>query len=540
MLSKNSLKNISSIWIVPIVAVLIGVFLLYRHFSSIGETIYLQADSADSIVAGKTEIKYHSVTVGKIVKVSLSDNLEKVVLKAVMNREADKLLVEDSKLAIVKPRINSQGISGLSTLVSGVYIEIYPGKSKTKKKHYDLMDEIVTIGNTTAGVYVKLNDYSTKGNSLVGEPISYHGYQVGVIVESEFSLKSKRMEHRGFIYSPYDSLVNTNSKFWYSTALVMSFGPVGFDVRVASMDNFINGGVTFDVPKDMPPGKTVHSGDEFALYERETDVYNRKYSEFAEYAILMDGEAKTLETGTPVMHLGIQVGEVVDSNYDNQNLFEDPEKIMVPVIIRIDRERVDPELAMSFDEFRAKIDKSIDHGLSATVEAAGLIGSNMIVTLGYPDDNLPKQKHPDAFHDYRVIPNYTSGLGTIQKKLNLFLDNLNRLDLKSTNQKIDGMLSELTATIHELRGLASNLEKMTNDDSRNKVLQSISKTLLQLQKTLDSYSEHSEMYNDVTTLLSGIRDTLKNLNPVMQKTNEQPNRYIFGDDAGDERPKAGK
>ncbi len=538
MLSKNKLKNVSSIWIVPFVAVFIGLFLLYQHFSSIGETIYLYADSADSIVAGKTEIKYHSVTVGKVVKVSLSNDLNKVVLKAVMNSEADRLLVEDTKLSLVKPRINSQGVSGLSTLISGVFIELYPGKSSVRKNKYDLVDEIITIGSQTKGMYVNLNDLSDKSNSLVGEPITYHGYQVGVIVESNFSLKSRRMEHKGFIYSPYDSLVTENSKFWYSSALDMSFGPSGLDIKVASVENFINGGVSFDVPKDMPLGKISQNESVFPLFGRMTDINVKKYDEFVEYVLLLDGNSKTLEAGTKIMHLGIQVGEVVDSNYDNEYLFENVDKIMIPVVIRIDRERVDPELKMTFEEFKNKLDQSIANGLSATVEDTGFFGSNMTVNLKYSASG--KILRQTKFKGYTVIPSVLTGLETIQNKIESFLDNLNGLNLKSTNEKVDKMIDELTKTIKSLRALSDNLEKMTSDKGRMSVLNSINKTLSQLQKTMDSYSSNSEMYSELTGLLSSIRDTLKSVTPMVQKTNEKPNRYIFGDDLGDDKPKAGR
>ena len=540
MLSKSKLKNVSSIWIVPLVAVFIGLFLLYRHFSAIGETIYLYAENADSIVAGKTEIKYHSVTIGKVVKVTLSEDLSKVVLKAVMNREANRLLVEDSKLSLVKPRINSQGISGLDTLVSGVYIEMYPGRSTVRKNTYDLMDEIVTIGSKTRGIYINLNDLSDKSNSLVGEPITYHGYQVGVIVESNFSLKSRRMEHRGFVYSPYDALVTENSKFWYSSALDMSLGPTGLNIKVASIENFINGGVSFDVPKDSPLGKAAYSEEKFPLYGKMEDISIKKYDEFVEYAVLLDGNSKTLDPGSKVMHLGIQVGEVVDSNYDNENLFEPADKIMIPVILRIDRERVDPELKMTFEEFRTKVDNAVSNGLSASVESSGLIGSNMVINLNYGYGKNVGSRKTEKFRNYTVIPSVVTGFESIQKKLDTFLDNLNSLNLKATNEKIDVMVDELTRAISTLRGLASNLEKITSDSGRASVLNSINKTLIQIQKTMDSYSSNSEMYSELTSLLSSIRDTLKSVNPMVQKTNEQPNRYIFGDDSGDDRPRAGR
>lgn len=540
MLGKNNLKNLSAIWLVPIVAILIGVFLLYRHFSSIGETIFIYADSADSIVAGKTEIKYHSVTVGKIVKVSLSDDFSKVELKAVMNRQADPLLRADTKLALVKPRINSQGISGLETLLSGVFIEMYPGTAKGRRTRYDLMDEIVTIGSQTKGLYVLLKDYSSTSNSLVGQRITYHGYEVGVVVKSEFSMKHRHMEHLGFVYSPYDSLVTANTKFWYTSALDMSIGPGGINVRVASIDNFINGGISFDIPRDVAPGPQAKSHQLFSLYERESDARSRDLSQYVEYAILLDGSSHTLEAGSKVMHLGIQVGEVIDSNYDNEFLFEDASRIMIPVIVRIYKEMVDPEDHMSFDQFKRKVETAISHGLSASVGSDGLIGGNMLVTLSYPKGE-PVMNVNTAFRDYKVIPSFsTAGLASIQKKVGDLLDNLNTLDFKGTSNNLNRMLDELTGAIRELKQLASNLEHMTNDKNRVSVVNSINKTLIQIQKTLDSYSEHSEMYTELTGLLSGIRDTLRSVSPVMQKTNEQPNRYIFGDDGGDERPRAGR
>ena len=177
---------------------------------------------------------------------------------------------------------------------------------------------------------------------------------------------------------------------------------------------------------------------------------------------------------------------------------------------------------------------------SASVESSGLIGSNMVINLNYGYGKNVGSRKTEKFRNYTVIPSVVTGFESIQKKLDTFLDNLNSLNLKATNEKIDVMVDELTRAISTLRGLASNLEKITSDSGRASVLNSINKTLIQIQKTMDSYSSNSEMYSELTSLLSSIRDTLKSVNPMVQKTNEQPNRYIFGDDSGDDRPRAGR
>ncbi len=539
MLSKNDFKNVSTIWFVPFIAILIGIFLLYRHYSSIGETVYISSDNADSIVAGKTEIKYHSVTIGKIVSVKLSEDLSTIVFKAIMNREADNFLVEDAKFVLVKPRINAQGVSGLDTLLSGVYIELYPGTSSEKRNYFDLVDQQVTIGTQTKGTYIHLNDYSLKGSSLVGEPVTYHGYKVGDVIESEFSISSRRMEHVAFIYSPYDSLVTSNTKFWYSSSLDMSLGPDGINVRVASLENFINGGVSFDVPKGLELGKPVVDHFSFPLYAKEADIYQQDFHEGVDYVILLSGNNKTMDAGSKVMHLGIQVGEVIDSDYDNENLFEEPSKIKIPVVIRIQKGRVDPKNRLTFEEFKKRIDSSIANGLSATIDSS-FIGNNSVVSLSYNSEISSENYSKSTFNGYKVIPNFASGIGSLQNKIGMFLDNLNHLNLGKTNDKINNMVDELTNTIKELHKLVSNLEKFTDDSKRMEMMSSINGTLIQLQKTLDSYSEHSEMYNEMTSLLSGIRDMIKTLNPNIRKTNENPNRFIFGDDGSDDAPKAGR
>ena len=122
--------NISAIWIIPLVALLIGAWMLYQYQANQGTTIYIKMPHAEGIVAGKTEIKVRSVKIGQVDHVRLSDKQNSVIARAQIDKHYEDLLTDDAKIWVVKPRIDDTGISGMSTLLSGVYLEFSPGESK--------------------------------------------------------------------------------------------------------------------------------------------------------------------------------------------------------------------------------------------------------------------------------------------------------------------------------------------------------------------------------------------------------------------------
>ncbi len=536
MFHKEQLKNISAVWIVPILAIVIGLVLLFDHYSKIGKTIFLSAKTADGITAGKTEIRVHSVSVGKVTKVSLSEDLNSVVITATMNKEANNLLVEDSKFWLIRPRVNTQGISGLDTLITGMYIELYPGKSGETKNNFELVDETVLIGNQTEGKYINLVDASNESKLQPGQPITYHGYEVGTIVSSKLSIESRRMEYVGFIYSPYDNLVTTNSKFWLSSAIDLNFDNKGFNLKVGTLDNFIKGGVSFDVPHNNPLGKPINNNATFNIYQNENSIEDINFKDHVDYVVMFQSYISDLDEGTPVELSGIQVGIVKEKNLKGTSIFKSFDQGEVPVIISIQKERIDPNNEITLEEFKNKINDYIKKGIIATVEKSGIISNSTTVRL--IADSKSSSTNLTKYNDMYVIPGSKSDLNSIPQKVGQLIDNINKIDFEKISINLNNSLVSLDHTLKELKVLSSNLSKITDNEEERAMLGNINKSLIQLQKTLDSYSENSSMYYELTSTLHGIKDLVKSFNPIIQKTNENPNRYIFNNDSDDKQPKA--
>jgi paraquat-inducible protein B len=242
----SRIKQWSPIWVVPIAAVLIGIWMLYNHYQQQGDLLTLLTADAEGIVAGKTQIKSRSVDVGQVVSVELSDDLKQVIIKARMKPNVSPLLNTGSQFWVVKPQVGRGGITGLNTLLSGVYIELQPGDAQKEQLEYPLLDAPPIAPADAPGVRVVLST-ADSGGLAVGDPVLYRGYEVGTVEHSEFDLALRRTQYQLYIRAPFDVLVSENVRFWLSSGFSLDLSAEGLQVDVGSATTLLSGGVSFDL-----------------------------------------------------------------------------------------------------------------------------------------------------------------------------------------------------------------------------------------------------------------------------------------------------
>ncbi len=113
--------GISIVWLIPLIAALVGAWLAYKTFTETGPTITISFDDGAGLEAGKTKIKFKSVEVGVVETVDLGEDLGNVIVTAKMGKGADPHMTENTKFLVVRPRLRLGEVSGLDTLVSGAY-----------------------------------------------------------------------------------------------------------------------------------------------------------------------------------------------------------------------------------------------------------------------------------------------------------------------------------------------------------------------------------------------------------------------------------
>ena len=69
------------IWIIPIIAVVVGLGLMYKAVVDHGPTITIAFKTGDGITAGKTFLKYKDVNIGLVKTVELSEDHQQVIAK---------------------------------------------------------------------------------------------------------------------------------------------------------------------------------------------------------------------------------------------------------------------------------------------------------------------------------------------------------------------------------------------------------------------------------------------------------------------------
>ncbi|MCR6652882.1 MAG: MlaD family protein [Cellvibrionaceae bacterium] len=221
-LNKAQLKSapsISPIWIVPLVALLIAGWLALRSFQQKGTEIELIFDNANGIQVGQTQVRLKDVPVGKITRIRLNDDLSKVRVYALLDRQVSRHLSENSRFWLVSPRVSASGVSNLGTLISGIYIVMDPGKPGDFQRVFTGLTEPPAIQSDDQGTqYVLLAD-SLRSIDL-GSPVYFRQLKVGEVTSYRLAENGNNVEIRIFIEAPTTSWYCSAAVFGTSAALM--------------------------------------------------------------------------------------------------------------------------------------------------------------------------------------------------------------------------------------------------------------------------------------------------------------------------------
>ena len=110
-------KGISPIWILPLVAILIGGWLVYKDYQESGIMITVRIKDASGLTAGKTRVMFKGLPVGTLKSFQVTPDLQSIDARIEMVKEAREELTTDTKFWVVRPELSVNRITGLDTLV---------------------------------------------------------------------------------------------------------------------------------------------------------------------------------------------------------------------------------------------------------------------------------------------------------------------------------------------------------------------------------------------------------------------------------------
>jgi paraquat-inducible protein B len=528
------LKSISSIWIIPVVAVLIGAWMVYFQWANEGPLITIEFKTAEGMEAGKTKIKSRNVNVGEVESITLNKNSDGVTLKVRMDKSAAHLAVEDTEFWVVSPKITHAGISGLSTLISGVYIEIEPGSEKTLKTEFVALEDPPVTPSGTPGLHITLNSNDQFAYSK-GDPILYKGLTVGQFEDIYFNLYERIVYYNAFIKAPYHELVTSNTKFWDATGVKINLKADGLSVQTGNLETLLTNGVTFDVPIGMDMGEQITERTDFDIFTSYDAASDHRFKASIEYVVMVSDTIRGLNVGAPVEYRGVHIGQVESTNILKQQerpqLFEGDLKI--PVLISLQPGRVGlPDNQSGIDIMDRQNAHWVKLGLKATLKTGNLLTGSLFVDLQHYLEQPVATI--DRFDEYRIIPTVSDGFSQITAKAAQFMDSLNELPMDKLSGNANELLlaitktaKELTQTASELSGASKNLSVLLADANKQKLSELLTVTLRNVATLTKDLSSGSTGYEDLRKTLSALTESMHELRPLLKQLKQQPNGLVF-------------
>jgi len=259
---------IAWVWIVPIAAAGVVVWLAWRAIAERGPEITIAFSAAQGLQPGQATIQHRDAVLGTVTSLRLTRDMRRVIVHARMTRESIPYLTDSTIFYVVTPHLGVEGISGLSTIVSGSYIEMYPGRGGKPRRHFIGLASPPLVAPGTRGRSFTLHAPDL-GSLTQGSPVTYRGVDVGVVTQFALAGDGHDVSVTAFIQSPNDRLVHPGTRFWNAGGVAMTLGAQGLQLRANSWQQLLAGGVAFATSPAAMAGTPSPAGSVFQLYDNQ-------------------------------------------------------------------------------------------------------------------------------------------------------------------------------------------------------------------------------------------------------------------------------
>ncbi|MDQ0041442.1 paraquat-inducible protein B [Variovorax boronicumulans] len=495
----------SLIWLIPIVAALVGVTLVARILLERGPEIVLTFKTAEGLEAGKTAVKYKDVQIGLVQSLRLARDRSHVRVLVQLNKDAESFTSDDSRFWVVRPRLDTSGISGLGTLLSGAYIGADAGVSKETAGEFKGLEAppIVTRDDSGQQFLLRATDI---GSLDVGSPVYFRRIKVGQVAAYELDGDGRGVTLRVFVNAPYDKFVGVNTRFWQASGIDAQLSASGFTLRTQSLATILLGGIAFQAPDDAM-GPLAKENTAFMLAQDEVAAMKEPDGPSQTLLMYFNQSLRGLVPGAPVDFRGVVIGEVKSIGVE----FDRAEReFRMPVLVQIypdrlrRRETGQPQGTESRATQQERLRFLAEKGLRAQLRNGNLLTGSVYVALDFfpkaPPVKIDLAKNPIE------LPTVANSLDEIQSQVQEIASKLNKVpyeqiaaDLRTTLATLNKTLTsaeqtvtrinndvtpELAAAMKDVRKTVNTAERTLADDSP--LQQDMRQTLRELTRAAGS------------------------------------------------------
>lgn len=513
--------SLQLVWLIPIVAAIIGGTLAVKTYLQKGPTITISFKTGEGLEAGKTKIKYKNVEVGLVTSVTIAKDLSNVIVTAEMLKGVTPYLVEDTRFWVVRPRISGGSVTGLGTLMGGSYIGIDVGKSKQPLKEFKGMETQPVITMDVPGRRFLLHS-SDLGSLDIGSPIYFRRIQVGQVASYELDKGGAGVTFTIFVNAPYDAYVKANTRFWNASGIDLTMDAGGLKLDTQSVVSILIGGIAFQTLDEGGEAPPTSPNTAFTLFTNRDEAMKHRDTLSQSYVLIFKESVRGLAVGAPVDFRGLTVGEVtgihvkIDTHTKGINMLVDiryyPERL---------RSRAVGPLP-SLKEHQTVFTKMVENGLRAQLKSGNLLTGQLYIAFDFFPD-APKAKINWTANPPQ-IPTTPGSMVELQASLTQIMKKLEKLPL-------DEVVGDLRQTVQTLDATLKSADKMVQRVDTELVpevritLEEARKTLAAAKQTL---SADAPLQQDLREALRELARTAVSLRTLTDYLDRHPESLLRG------------
>ncbi len=509
--------RISPVWLVPLLAALIGLSMLAHAWLSTGPQITIDFQTADGLEVDKTPVKYKDVKVGVVSAIALSDDGSHVTATVALDKRATSLARADTRFWVVRPRIGLQGVSGIDTLLSGAYIGVDRGPSTVPNEHFKGLETPPTVVDGMPGRSFVLHAEDL-GSLDIGSPIYYRRIRVGHVASYRLDADGRDVTLEIFIDAPYDRFVTAKTRFWHASGVDISLGADGLKLDTQSLATVLAGGIAFA----NTGGETQAPAPAQAAFDLTKDQQTALAPPdgTSQYLQLrFESSLRGLAIGAPVEFAGLNIGRVVslDLDYDaGAHRFP----TVVGVVIYPTRlggvlARLPKYSGDTAEQAAAFLTNLVQHGLRAQARSGNLLTGQLYVSFEFVP-NAPKVDFDPAARPI-AIPTVPGSFDHMQEQVANIVSKIEKMPLDAIGEHLDASLVDLDESLKQVNG---------------QVLPATTQTLQQADRTFQTvqgaFGDNAPLQQNLQQALHEVQRTAQSVRTLTDMLGRHPDALIKG------------
>lgn len=540
----------SLVWLIPLLTVLIGGWLIYRTIAEKGPLVTVTFRTAEGLEIGKTRVKYKSLDIGVVEQIQFSEDFTRVEVRARLDKDAAHFLRRDTRFWVVKPQLGVRGVSGLSTLISGSYIEIEPGEGAPQTLFVGLEVPPVVKGDEAGRRIVLIS--KRLGSIDRGSQLYYQGIRAGEVLGYELANDYQSVLIHAFVSAPFDRMVRSSTRFWNASGVNMTLGADGVRVQTESLASLIFGGIAFDTPEGQEAGAENIDGLVFTLYDDLKSIGEQAFANKVRFVMFFEDSVRGLTVGAPVEFKGLKIGAVTDIRleYDDKGT-----AFRIPVTVEIEPERIGGRSESLRRKPKEALQALVKRGLRARLSTGNLLTGQLFVEL----DMQPKAplRLLGAGGAVPELPTLAGTFDQMANSVRSILDKVDRIDIEGIGADLRGTLkganaiangpqlersiADLSASLASMRVILQKVEARAEPLTANleqalgaarDAMEKTSRTMVLVEGMA---APDSPMRESTQRMVQEVGEAARAIRSLVELLERQPSSLIFG-----KKPSGGK